>query len=224
MKVGSFESPEGLWLIDKPVGMSSFGVVARMRGIMGIKKIGHAGTLDPLASGLMLVLVGKTYTRQADQLIKLRKSYEMQVTLGSTSTTDDAEGELSPISDRQPTEEQIRTAIATFKGEIQQKPPAYSAIKIQGQRAYKLARKGMVVDIPARTTTIYDWQVMSYAYPFIKAIADVSSGTYIRSLAHDLGDVLHTGAYLSALRRITIGDYSIKDAITLPDRSDRPTT
>lgn len=215
MKKGSLSSPEGLWLIDKPYGMSSFGVVARMRRLTNIKKIGHAGTLDPLATGLMLVLVGKEFTRQADQLIKLDKSYDVGVALGSVSSTDDAEGELTPVSDTVPSQEDITTAIAALTGEIQQKPPAYSAIKIGGQRAYKLARAGKAVDIPARSVTVYDWKLSSYIYPAITASCSVSSGTYIRSLAHDLGDALGTGAYLTGLRRTRVGEYSLDDAIPL---------
>ncbi len=215
MKKGSLTSPEGLWLIDKPYGMSSFGVVARMRRLTGIKKIGHAGTLDPLATGLMLVLVGKEFTRQADQLIKLDKSYDMGIALGFMSSTDDAEGELTPVSDKIPSEADITTAIAVLTGEILQKPPAYSAIKVGGQRAYKLARAGKPVDIPARSVTVYDWKVSSYIYPALTASCGVSSGTYIRSLAHDLGDSLGTGAYLTELRRTRVGEYSLDDAIPL---------
>ena len=215
MKKGSLTSPEGLWLIDKPYGMSSFGVVARMRRLTGIKKIGHAGTLDPLATGLMLVLVGKEFTRQADQLIKLDKSYDMGIALGFMSSTDDAEGELTAVSDKIPSEADITTAIAVLTGEILQKPPAYSAIKVGGQRAYKLARAGKPVDIPARSVTVYDWKVSSYIYPALTASCGVSSGTYIRSLAHDLGDSLGTGAYLTELRRTRVGEYSLDDAIPL---------
>ena len=215
MKKGSLTSPEGLWLIDKPYGMSSFGVVARMRRLTGIKKIGHAGTLDPLATGLMLVLVGKEFTRQADQLIKLDKSYDMGIALGFVSSTDDAEGELTAISDKVPSEANITAAIAVLTGEILQKPPAYSAIKVGGQRAYKLARAGKPVDIPARSVTVYDWKVSSYIYPALTASCGVSSGTYIRSLAHDLGDSLGTGAYLTELRRTRVGEYSLDDAIPL---------
>lgn len=217
MKKGSPSSPEGLWLIDKPSGMTSFGVVARLRRLTGIKKVGHAGTLDPLATGLMLVLVGKQYTRQADQLIKLDKDYDMAVTLGSYSTTDDREGELSHISDRVPTKQEILTVIKSLTGTIQQKPPAYSAIKIGGKRAYKLARSGEVVDIPARSVTVHDWTVSSYEYPLIQAHTAVSSGTYIRSLAHDLGDKLGTGAYLTDLRRTRIGEYLLADALPLEE-------
>ena len=206
---------EGMWLLDKPVGISSFGLVAQVRRLTGIRKVGHAGTLDPLASGLMIVLVGKDFTRQAQQYVKLDKTYEVEMTLGQTSTTGDGEGEKTAIDSREPTEQELADALAVFVGEIEQTPPAYSAIKIGGQPAYKLARKGQAVEIAPRKVTISDITLTDYKYPIVKFRCDVSSGTYVRSLVEDIGTKLGTGAYMSNLRRTRIGQYRIDDALVL---------
>ena len=206
---------EGMWLLDKPVGISSFGLVAQVRRLTGIRKVGHAGTLDPLASGLMIVLVGKDFTRQAQQYVKLDKTYEVEMTLGQTSTTGDGEGEKTAIDSREPTEQELADALAVFVGEIEQTPPAYSAIKIGGQPAYKLARKGQAVEIAPRKVTISDITLTDYQYPIVKFRCDVSSGTYVRSLVEDIGTKLGTGAYMSNLRRTRIGQYHIDDALVL---------
>ncbi|MCC7289555.1 tRNA pseudouridine(55) synthase TruB [bacterium] len=206
---------EGMWLLDKPVGISSFGLVAQVRRLTGIRKVGHAGTLDPLASGLMIVLVGKDFTRQAQQYVKLDKTYEVEMTLGQTSTTGDGEGEKTAIDSREPTEQELADALAAFVGEIEQTPPAYSAIKIGGQPAYKLARKGQAVEIAPRKVTISDITLTDYQYPIVKFRCDVSSGTYVRSLVEDIGTKLGTGAYMSNLRRTRIGQYRIDDALVL---------
>ena len=206
---------EGMWLLDKPVGISSFGLVAQVRRLTGIRKVGHAGTLDPLASGLMIVLVGKDFTRQAQQYVKLDKTYEVEMTLGQTRTTGDGEGEKTAIDSREPTEQELADALAAFVGEIEQTPPAYSAIKIGGQPAYKLARKGQAVEIAPRKVTISDITLTDYQYPIVKFRCDVSSGTYVRSLVEDIGTKLGTGAYMSNLRRTRIGQYRIDDALVL---------
>ncbi len=215
MKRGTLTEPHGLWLVDKPYKKSSFWAVAALRKLTGVKKVGHAGTLDPLATGLLLLLVGKEYTRQAESLLKQDKEYRLEVTLGANTTTDDLEGELSQVSDRQPTREEVQEALHTLTGEIMQTPPIYSAMKIGGQRAYKLARKGKEVKLDSRPVTVYHWCDVEYLYPFIRATVKVSSGTYIRSLARDIGGQLGTGAHLSALRRTKIGEYDVQDAVAL---------
>ena len=215
MKRGTLTEPHGLWLVDKPYKKSSFWAVAALRKLTGVKKVGHAGTLDPLATGLLLLLVGKEYTRQAESLLKQDKEYRLEVTLGANTTTDDLEGELSQVSDRQPTREEVQEALHTLNGEIMQTPPIYSAMKIGGQRAYKLARKGKEVKLDSRPVTVYHWCDVEYLYPFIRATVKVSSGTYIRSLARDIGGQLGTGAHLSALRRTKIGEYDVQDAVAL---------
>jgi len=206
---------EGMWLVDKPVGISSFGLVARVRRLTGIRKVGHAGTLDPLASGLMIILVGKTYTKQADTYLKHDKTYDVEMTLGKISTTGDREGELTSISDKQPTKAEIADTLTRFVGTITQTPPVYSAIKINGRPAYKLARAGREVEIPSRQVTIHSIDLSYYKYPVVRFSADVSSGTYIRSLVSDIGEKLGSGAYMSGLVRTRIDRYVLSDAIEL---------
>lgn len=215
------EATDGIILVDKPAGMTSFGVVARVRRVLSQRagkkvKVGHTGTLDPFATGLMILVVGKE-CRNAEHYSKLDKTYEATFELGQTSSTGDPEGELTPVSDRRPTKSDIEQALIAFTGEIEQRPPAFSAIKINGQRAYKLARKGEEVEIPKRMVTIHSLELLDYAYPELTIRAHVSSGTYIRSLAEDLGVDLRTGSYCSRLRRISIGTWSIKEAKVLQD-------
>ena len=205
-------SKEGLYLINKPRGRSSFSIVAQVRRVSGIKKVGHAGTLDPEAEGLLVVLVGKDFTKKAEQYSKLDKTYEFEIKLGENSTTDDEEGEKVKISDAKPSSAQLASVTAELTGEITQTPPVYSAIKIGGQRAYKLARKGENPDIPSRKVTIENFKILSYDYPLVRLSADVSSGTYIRSLARTIGEKLGTGAYCTQIVRTRIGEFELKDA------------
>lgn len=212
---------QGILLVDKPSGWTSFDVVNFVRRIVanheGKKpkntKVGHTGTLDPLATGLLVLLLGKDYTRKASELTKVNKTYEVTMKLGETSTTGDDEGEKVVVSDTQPTKAQIEAALQQFTGEIMQVPPAFSAMKINGQRAYKLARAGQEVELEARPVTIHSNVLTSYEYPFVKFTSDVSSGTYVRSLVEDLGKVLETGAYMSDLRRTKVGKFDISDAV-----------
>lgn len=212
---------DGTILIDKPAGMSSFGVVARVRRVLTQQqqkkvKVGHTGTLDPFATGLMILVVGKE-CKNAGHYTKLDKIYEATFVLGQVSTTGDPEGELTPVSDRQPSRQEIEQAIGAFVGKISQRPPIFSALKINGQRAYKLARDGQEVEIPERTVEVHSLEVVSYEYPALKVRAHVGSGTYIRSLAVDLGEALGTGAYCSQLRRTAINKWDLAEAQTLAD-------
>ena len=200
--------------VDKPAGMTSFGAVARVRRILSERaghkvKVGHTGTLDPFATGLLILLAGKA-TKRAPELTKLDKVYEATIHLGVRSTTDDPEGELSQVDADLPTLAEIEAAIPKFTGKIQQTPPAFSAIKINGERAYKLARKGKEFDIPSRTVEIYSLEIISYEAPLLKIRTHVSSGTYIRTLAKDLGEALGCGAYCEELRRTKIADYELE--------------
>jgi len=214
-------------LVDKPANMTSFGVVARVRRVLSQKadkriKVGHAGTLDPFATGLLILGVGKA-TKRMSEFLKLDKVYEATLKLGYTSTTGDPEGEI--ITTQNPhlkglTLKEIEATTQSFVGEITQTPPIYSAIKIHGQPAYKLARKGQTPTIPPRQVTIYDITIENYAYPELKLRVHCSSGTYIRTLAADIGQKLGTGAYLTALRRTKIGDFDIKDAKTLAELTE----
>jgi len=209
----------GILLIDKPANMTSFGVVARVRRVLSRQlghkaKVGHTGTLDPFATGLMIIVTGKE-CRNAMQYSKLDKVYETTIRLGQTSTTGDPEGELTNVSEHQPTQTEVEMALMRFRGEIMQRPPAFSAIKVNGQRAYKLARNGQAVEIPERQVTIFELELMDYRYPFVQLRAHVSSGTYIRTLAEDIGAELKTGAYCSSLRRTRIAEWGIGQAVTL---------
>lgn len=214
----------GIILVDKPKGWTSFDVVGKIRYMVQHSEYntsnkkrfptGHTGTLDPLATGLLVVLLG-TYTKQAMSLTKLDKTYEVTMELGKTSTTGDAEGALTDVSDTQPTKEVVEAALHTFVGDIMQVPPAFSAIKINGQRAYKLARNGKAPELKARPVHIEQITLTDYTYPFVQFTVEVSSGTYIRSLVEDLGKVLQTGAYMSDLRRTKVGEFDIKDAIQM---------
>lgn len=207
---------DGMLLIDKPAGITSFGVVARVRRKLSQQlgkkaKVGHTGTLDPFATGLMIILTGKE-CRNAGNYSKLDKEYEATFTLGLTSTTGDPEGELTQVSTDTPRKEALETALQQFIGEITQRPPMFSAIKINGRRAYDLARKGEVVEMPERKVTVYSLELLDYSYPEVRIRVHVSSGTYIRTIAEDLGKVLGTGAYCAELRRTKVGQWSVADA------------
>jgi tRNA pseudouridine55 synthase len=207
---------DGLLLVDKPAGWTSFDVVAKLRGLIRAEtgqkiKIGHTGTLDPMATGLLVLVLG-SYTKRAGEFSKLDKTYEAELTLGRVSTTGDGEGELTQKSTHQPTLEEIQKVLNKFVGEINQVPPAFSAIKVGGQRAYKLARAGKKVVIEPRQVKIYSITNLKYDYPKLRFVTEVSSGTYIRTLAEDIGQKLSTGAYLSDLRRTEVGKFDVKDA------------
>lgn len=207
---------DSVLLVDKPAGITSFGVVARVRRKLSEQlgkkaKVGHTGTLDPFATGLMIIVTGKE-CRNAANYSKLDKEYEATIILGQTSSTGDPEGEITNISDARPTKAQVEAALKQFTGEITQRPPMFSAIKINGRRAYDLARKGEVVEMPERQVTIYSLELIDYAYPAVRIRTHVSSGTYIRTLAEDIGRVLETGAYCSELRRTKVAEFSVTDA------------
>lgn len=209
----------GILLVDKPSGWTSFDVVAKVRGELkrgGVAKpkVGHTGTLDPLATGLLVLVLGE-YCKRAHEFSKLDKTYEVTMKLGYTSTTGDEEGEKTVESTKQLTKEELEAALRQFTGEIEQTPPIYSAMKVAGQRAYKLARAGKEVKLEPRKVTIYSLELQDYSYPTVKFTAHVSSGTYIRSLAEDLGNKLGTGAYLTALRRTKVGEFKRADSLPI---------
>lgn len=206
-------------LVDKPAGITSFGVVSRVRRILSQQsghkvKVGHCGTLDPFATGLLLLCVGKA-CRQAGEYIKKDKVYEATFRLGKISSTDDPEGEITASDDRRPDVQEIQETLKGFVGQITQYPPIYSAIKIAGQRAYQRARRGEDFEMPARKVTVYSLELLNYNYPDVKVRAHVGSGTYIRSLAADFGRSLKTGAYCLELRRTQIGQWDISDSVNL---------
>lgn len=210
---------DGILLIDKPEGWTSHDVVAKVRSILknqtGQKiKVGHTGTLDPAATGLLILVLG-SYTKRAGEFSGLDKMYQAEITLGASSTTGDKEGELAKVSDDRPSKSAVEASLTRFKGEILQKPHKYSAVKIDGQRAYKAARAGKTVEIQPRKVNIYEITDIKYRYPKLSFTCKVSSGTYIRSLAEDIGKALNTGAYLSGLRRTEVGLYSTEQALKL---------
>ncbi|MGD0284077.1 MAG: tRNA pseudouridine(55) synthase TruB [Candidatus Saccharimonadales bacterium] len=216
----------GILLIDKPIGWTSFDVVNKIRTIIeaaeivnGRKKrypVGHSGTLDPLATGLLIILIGSA-TKQSAVIGKFDKTYQATMKLGFTSTTGDEEGDKTLQSSFQPPVEQINYVLKRFLGPIEQLPPTYSAIKIKGQPAYRLARKGLPVQLKPRLVQINSLQLESYHYPLVKLSASVSSGTYIRSLVEDIGKALSTGAYTVELRRISIGQHQVSQAASPQD-------
>lgn len=206
----------GLILVDKPKGWTSFDVVAKVRGLLtasGDKKpkVGHCGTLDPLATGLLMLTLG-TYCKRAQEFSKLDKSYEVELKLGETSTTDDDEGEKTPTNQPIPDEYTVKQTILSFLGEIEQVPPAFSAIKVGGKRAYKLAREGKEVKLKPRLVKIFSIENIKITGVRITFAVKVSSGTYIRSLVRDIGEKLGSGAYMTNLRRTNVGKYSVQNA------------
>jgi tRNA pseudouridine55 synthase len=205
----------GALLVDKPKGLSSFGVIRRLRRALSIKKMGHAGTLDPMATGLLIVLVGRPATRLQDQFMGQPKRYTGTVTLGVVTDSFDAEGAVIAISDAEVEDDAVEAALPAFRGEIEQVPPAFSAIKVGGERLYKKARRGEDVEVPKRVVRIDRFDVTERRGDDLDILVDCSKGTYIRSLAHALGAALGPGGHLSALRRERIGPYDVADAFDL---------
>ncbi len=206
----------GFLLINKPAGMTSHDVVNVVRKKTGERKIGHAGTLDPMATGLLILAVGK-FTKRIKEFSGLDKNYEAEITLGAESDTDDAMGEIKTVSSFIPKENEIAEALQSLTGEIEQVPPKFSAKKIGGQTAYKLARKGKTFELKPQKVIIYELKLGKYSYPKLNLICRVSSGTYIRAIARDLGKLLGTGGYLSKLKRTRIGSFRLENANDLDD-------
>jgi len=205
----------GLLIVDKPVGPTSHQVVSIVRRGTGIRKVGHAGTLDPRASGVLVLCLGSA-TRLSEYLSTASKRYQAVIRFGSATQTYDAEGDVVLQTGNAPTRKEIDEILPEFMGDISQVPPPYSAIKVKGSKAYELAREGKEVELDPRIITIYDLKVSSYKAPDLALEIECSAGTYIRSIAHDLGERLSTGAHLAALRRVKSGPFSIDDAIPFP--------
>lgn len=209
----------GVALVDKGKDWTSFDVVAKLRGIVRMKKIGHAGTLDPLATGLLIVCFGKM-TKSINDFQEQTKAYRAVVKLGATTKTDDAEADEENVTTLEMlTSEQIKSVLSGFIGDIKQIPPMFSAIKKNGVPLYKLARKGQEIEREERSVSIYTIDVESLALPFCTINITCSKGTYIRSLARDVGAALGVGGYLADLRRTSIGGYSVDDALTISEIS-----
>ena len=203
--------------IDKPAGITSFGVVHKIRKWTHCKKVGHGGTLDPMATGVLLIFTGKA-TKQVPKFMDLSKIYEGTIELGKTTDTDDVQGQIIEIKEVPQFEEnQVRAVLNSFQGEIDQVPPMFSALKKDGKRLYKLARQGKVVHREPRKVVVHTIDLLSYEWPLLHIRVHCSKGTYIRSIARDVGSALGTGGCLSALRRTQIGDYRVDDAYTLDE-------
>jgi len=206
----------GFILINKPPGITSHDVVDKLREITGIKKIGHSGTLDPFAEGLLILGIGKEFTKKLSISQKKDKEYIATLKLGAVSETFDKEGKISEIEIKKiPSKEEIENVLKTFEGEIEQIPPAFSAKKIKSKKAYQIARKGIKIRLNPQKVKIYNISILDYKFPFLKIKVNCSSGTYIRSLADDVGKKLGCGAYLDALIRTKIGEFSLDNAIEL---------
>ena len=212
---------DGILVVAKPVGPTSHDIVGLVRRLAATKRVGHGGTLDPFASGVLPVFLGKA-TRLVEYHLGDRKRYRATVCFGASSTTDDLEGALTPAAGPPPTRDAVEAALDAFRGEIQQRPPDYSAIKVAGRRAYALARAGQSVELALRTVTIHaidvvSWDAATAGEPVAIVDVECSAGTYVRSLARDLGEAVGSAAYLGALTRTASGPFELGDATTVED-------
>ncbi len=214
---------QGIYPIYKPKGPTSHDIIDKLRKITGVKKIGHAGTLDPMAEGVLIVAIGREYTKKIHTYVVAEKEYEAEILLGKTSDTLDIEGEIREKKvEKIPSLEEIKTTLNSFTGKIKQTPPIYSAVKVQGKPAYKLARKGKIPRLKPREVEIKEIDLLSYSYPLLKINVTTGSGVYIRSLAQGIGEKLSTGALLSSLIRKRVGKYTIKKCYSPDKATDFP--
>ncbi len=205
----------GLLVIDKPKDWTSFDVVAKIRGKLNVKKVGHTGTLDPQATGVLVLCIGKG-TKLVQKLTSLDKEYVSEITLGANSTTDDIEGEISPVTDAAEVPlTTIENILEEFRGTFEQMPPQFSAKKINGKKAYELARKGQKAELKPAEVTVHNIELLDYKWPKLKLKIHCGKGFYVRSLARDIGEKLGVGGYLSDLQRTRVGSFSIESAVTI---------
>lgn len=204
--------PQGILLVDKPAGWNAFKLVAILRRRLGVKKIGHAGTLDPFATGVMVMLVGRDYTRLSDSFLTCDKEYVGTVRLGVSTDSYDLDGTETAHSDLVPTREQVEEALKSFQGTVLQTPPMFSAKKVGGKKLYDLARQGITIERKPVEVTM-QVELVDYSYPYLQIKVRSSKGTYIRSLANDLGDLLGCGGHLVSLRRTRSGDFPVERCI-----------
>lgn len=203
----------GILVVDKPVGWSSMDVVRRVRSAAGWVKTGHAGSLDPLATGVVVCCVGAA-TRYVEKIMGMPKVYATQIDLSAFTETDDAEGARQDVDvSEPPDEEMVRRVLPDFIGDIQQVPPRYSAVHVKGQRAYKMARRGQEVELEARTVHVESIDLLAYQFPRLALEIRCGRGTYVRSMARDLGRALGTGGFLAGLRRTAVGPYDLARAV-----------
>ncbi|MBO5453580.1 MAG: tRNA pseudouridine(55) synthase TruB [Clostridia bacterium] len=211
----------GIANINKPIGKSSAFVVAVIRRITGIKKVGHTGTLDPLATGVLPICIGRESTRLADNIMQGTKQYRAVIEFGKTTETQDSEGAVLSEKKVEINENQAKEIINSFIGEITQIPPMYSAIKINGKKMYELARQGIEVERKSRIVTIYDIEIEDVSLPFATVLVTCSKGTYIRTLCADIGEKAGCGAYMKSLVRTKNGRFSIEDSLTLEEFEEK---
>lgn len=205
-----------VFAVYKPQGPTSHDIIDELRKITGVKKIGHAGTLDPLAKGILVVGIGREATKKLKDLVKKEKEYLATVKLGIESSTDDEEGQKKEIKiEKTPSLDEIKKALQDFQGKISQTPPLFSAVKIKGREAYKLARKGKVVKLSPRKVEIKKIEILEYHWPYLKLKVVSGPGVYIRSLARDIGKKLGCGGYLFELERIRVGDFSKEKVLNI---------
>ncbi|MBX2984856.1 MAG: tRNA pseudouridine(55) synthase TruB [Bacteroidia bacterium] len=211
---------EGILLLNKPLHWTSFDVVKKVRFLIKAAKVGHAGTLDPLATGLVIICTGKT-TKLIDSIQAQEKVYTGSFVLGATTDSYDLETVPKPTESYAiPPLTQVEQAAKQLSGTIEQVPPIYSAIKVGGKRAYKYAREGSTLELKSRQVTVHEFAITEFNFPLIGFMIRCSKGTYIRSIAHDLGEILGTGAYLNSLCRTQIGDFRLEDAFTIEGLGD----
>lgn len=217
-KANPSQAESRIFAVYKPVGPTSHDVVNRVRRATGERRVGHAGTLDPLASGVLVVAVGRESTKQLSAIVESEKEYLAGVRLGQSSTTDDAEGEKSDGPQIEPPlEAEVKEILKKFIGQIEQIPPIFSAIKVGGKTAYKLARQGKAVELRARTVLIKEIELVRYQWPEVAIRVVTGPGVYIRSLARDLGQALGTSAYMSSLERTRVGQFGKDQAVLLDE-------
>lgn len=217
------QGPIGVLVVDKPLGRSSMSVVAEVRRRAGGVRTGHAGTLDPLATGVLVLALGRA-TKQIDRFMGTDKAYTTRIELGANTSTDDAEGDRVPVDvDRVPDRAEIDAALAAFRGEILQAPPAFSAVKVEGRRAYRLARGGAPPVLPERRVIVHELEVVAYRWPHVDLAIGCAKGFYVRSLARDLGRALSTGGYCVDIRRTAVGPFTLAEARTLDELPERIT-
>jgi len=204
-----------MFLVDKPKGPTSSRVVERIKKKFNVKA-GHTGTLDPLATGLLVILTGK-FTKNASSFLKLDKAYEVKAILGIETDTFDSEGTVLRRRDNEIAREELENVLKEFSGDIWQTPPLYSAKKIAGRKAYQLARKGISVDMPPKKVSIYSLELKEFQFPYFTIACEVSSGFYVRSLAHDIGEKLGVGATVVDVRRTRVGPYHVEQAKLLEE-------
>jgi tRNA pseudouridine55 synthase len=205
-------------LVDKPKGLTSSRVVERIKRKFKVK-VGHTGTLDPIATGLLVILTGKR-TKNASSFLKLDKAYEVKAVLGIETDTFDSEGKVLRQNDNEVTREELERVLKEFHGDIWQHPPQFSAKKLEGRKAYQLARKGVSVDIPPKKVSIYSLELKEFQFPYFAFACEVSSGFYVRSLAHDIGEKLGVGATVVEVRRTRVGPYHVEQAKGLDEILD----